>query len=138
MSNNSVSIHLSLYNDYGTTKMKQQFLLSCFLFVLITTVPSSNCLGSQSYNEGGFFQHIFYEIMGSNTDLDNNNKTEEAKNEVVDIVTGNEIGNRNSEIGNDRKSKVVSPTLVDVPPPYKEYARMARYVVHNSGQLKVI
>ena len=122
--------------------MKQQFLLSCFLFVLITTVPSSNCLGSQSDNEGGFFQHIFYEIMGSNTDLDNNNKTEKAKIEVVDIVTGNEIGNRSSEsgneIGNDRKSKVVSPTLVDVPPPYKEYARMARYVVHNSGQLKVI
>jgi hypothetical protein len=72
--------------------------------------------------------------MGSNPDLVDN-KTEEAKNEVVEIVTGNEIG---SKSGNDRKSKVVSPTLVDVPPPYKEYARMARYVVHNSGQLKVI
>ncbi len=118
--------------------MKQQFLLSCLFFVLMTTVPSSNCLGSQSDNESGFFQHIFYEIMGSNTDLDNNNNNNKTEETKIDIVTENEIGNWNSEIGTDRKSKVVSPTLVDVPPPYKEYARMARYVVHNSGQLKFI
>ena len=101
--------------------MKKLLSISSLLFVL-TTIPSSNCLGSQSDDEG-FLQHIFYEMLGSNPEPVEN-RTEE---KIDENETGNEI--------QDRKSKVVSPTLVvDVPPPFKEYARMARYVVHNSGE----
>jgi hypothetical protein len=105
--------------------------LSLLLIVLLT-ITSLNGLGVSHGNGDGFLQSIMYEMFDSEP-------TKKAENEVA--TTGDEIETAaTGDFGEDdnfpsRKSKIVSPTLFDSgPPPYSEYARMARYVVHLSSK----
>jgi len=99
-------------------------MLFPLIFTALIAIPPINCLSHMSGSEDGFLQHIFYEVLESNPEP-KEEKTNHIRNEEESPVPV-------------RKSKVVSPTLFDQgPPPYKEYARMARYVVHNSGERDV-
>ena len=108
--------------------MKRQ--LSLLLFVLLT-IASLNGLGVSHGGGDGFLQSIMYEVFESNP--------ENVENEVAATGVETEIV-ATGDIADDndfplRKSSIVSPTLFDGgPPPFSEYARMARYVVHLSSK----
>ena len=93
----------------------------------------SNGLGVSGDDDDSFFQHVFYEVDehqsepnsdGVDPSLDDSASTTTKLEHEINLL---------EEKVSDRVSRIVSPTLFDVPPPFKEYARMARFVVHNSG-----
>ena len=114
-----------------------KMLAASFLIFVCFAVQlhPSNGLGING-DDDNFFQHVFYEVdepqndgdsvsVGDDTNVgDPTPKTTRLEHEI----------NLLQEKVEERVSKILSPTIFDVPPPFKEYARMARYVVHNSGR----
>ena len=110
--------------------MREKILLPLILTALVA-IPPMNCLSHMSGSEDGFLQHIIYEVLESNPVTE-----EEKTNKIRSGEEATKINNEEERPDPIKKSKVISPTLFDEgPPPYKEYARMARYVVHNSGEI---
>ena len=59
------------------------------------------------------------------------------KNKVTYKDTSGDVGsNPESLLGADSLANIQNPLYIDNgPPPYTEYARMARYIVHYSGSI---
>ena len=76
----------------------------------------------------------FTEVLSGNDAEDTfRTKDHQSTDEKADLVRSETISPINGII----KAKIRSPVYIDSgPPPYTEYARMARYIVHYSGILK--
>ena len=114
----------------GKFKMKTFQIFLLFSFSFSFSIQSLNGLGVSNDGNEGFFQHVFYEVLDTNGE----HEVEGDRNdhEAASISLGDEVRILDNSIGL-KSAKVISPTLFDSPPPFKEYARMARYVVHHSG-----